>query len=701
MDMEYIASKRAVSLRVRFPACKIELYAYLGRILSFRRLVPGMGTDRTLKSWNIGGRESPFRIFFLVCFVAVLSYLAARLGGTLEILPQAEWPFWPANVLVVAILICLPRKSWPLVFATALGSFIVYNLQAGVTIQSIIWFSFSDIVEILTAALCLSYCFDGLPKLDNMLALAKYSLFAGILAPTVGAFFGALPARGDYWTSWRISFFSESIAYFTILPALLGWISQARSRVRATRVYYLEAIGLFLVTIVLSYLVFVSRLASTLPALAYLLVPFLLWSALRFGNAGAGTSASLVAFFAVWGAAHGRGPFTQAAPIDSVLWLQLFLLSTAVPFMVLAVLVEEHMRDAEELRESEKRFRLVADTAPVLIWMSGTDKMFSFFNKGWLNFTGRSIEQERGEGWVSGVHPADVLRCTEVYSKSFDARAGFEMEYRLRRFDGTYRWIVDYGVPRFDASDNFCGYIGSGVDVTERRSASEALQALTGRLIHAQEQERARIARELHDDFSQRMALLGIGLGKLSKSLSDSELEERKHIAEMLKGVKEISSDLHSLSHQLHSSKLEHVGLASAIKGLCEEMSEKYDIRISFSDSACPRDVPKDVALCFFRVTQEAMGNVVKHSSSPTAEVELIGSSNAVTLRIADAGKGFDPERVSAASGIGLVGMRERIRLVKGQLSVKSEIEHGTEIVAVVPYHTANESETLFKIDAV
>jgi signal transduction histidine kinase len=174
----------------------------------------------------------------------------------------------------------------------------------------------------------------------------------------------------------------------------------------------------------------------------------------------------------------------------------------------------------------------------------------------------------------------------------------------------------------------------------------------------------------------------------------------KHNIAEMLKGVNEISSDLHSLSHQLHSSRLEHVGLASAIKGLCKEMGEKYHIRICFSDSACPRDVPKDVALCFFRVTQEAIGNVVKHSSSPTAEVELIGSSNTVTLRIADAGKGFDPERASATSGIGLVSMRERIRLVKGQLSVKSEIEHGTEIVAVVPFHTAQESETLLKINA-
>jgi PAS domain S-box-containing protein len=103
------------------------------------------------------------------------------------------------------------------------------------------------------------------------------------------------------------------------------------------------------------------------------------------------------------------------------------------------------------LRESEERFRLVANTAPVLIWMAGANKLCTFFNQGWLSFTGRSMEQELGEGWLSGVHPDDVQRCLGIYSASFDARAEFKMEYRLRRVDGEYRWIVDYGVPRFES----------------------------------------------------------------------------------------------------------------------------------------------------------------------------------------------------------------------------------------------------------
>jgi PAS domain S-box-containing protein len=337
------------------------------------------------------------------------------------------------------------------------------------------------------------------------------------------------------------------------------------------------------------------------------------------------------------------------------------------------------------LRESEERFRLVANTAPVLIWMSGTDKLCTFFNQGWLSFTGRSMEQELGEGWVIGVHPEDVQRCIRTYSASFDARAPFEMEYRLRRFDGEFRWIVDYGTPRIETDGTFCGYIGSAVDITERKSSEESLHSLSGRLIHAQEQERARIARELHDDFSQRLALLGISLGQLWKDLPESQVGQRTGVLEILKGTKEMSSDLHSLSHQLHSSKLELVGLVSALSGLCKEMGEKYKIEIHFTKSGSLPKIDKDVELCLFRVTQEALGNVVKHSQSKGAQVELGANAMGVSLRVTDAGKGFEPDLSNPAAGIGLVGMRERLRLVGGRLSVKSELLHGTEIIAEVP----------------
>jgi PAS domain S-box-containing protein len=140
--------------------------------------------------------------------------------------------------------------------------------------------------------------------------------------------------------------------------------------------------------------------------------------------------------------------------------------------------ITEQKRAEEALRESEDRFGKMADAAPVLIWLAGPDKQCNWFNERWLEFTGRTLEQERGDGWTDGVHPDDLPRCREIYSKSFDARQEFRMEYRLKHRDGEYRWILDYGVPRITLGQEFLGYIGSCVDITEQKRMAEALWEL-------------------------------------------------------------------------------------------------------------------------------------------------------------------------------------------------------------------------------
>jgi len=636
--------------------------------------------------WNIANLSLRFRAIFLACLLAVACYAAARLGGILIITkPQELWPLWPGCALLVGVLLISPRKIWPILLPAGLAGFLVYDVQAGVSYPSIAWLIFADILEILVVAWGLNYALNGVPRLNSLNALARYSFFTLLVGPLVVSIIGLHGLNGDHWISWRMSFLSEGLAFLTITPAILGWVGQARTGVRASRSRYLEAIVLFAAICSLSYFMFVAREKSLPPPLLYSLVPFLLWSALRFGTAGAGTSASIVALLSIWGEVHGLGPFNESDPIRNVQLLQLFLLFTAAPFMVLAALVEEHEQDALVLRESEKRFRLLADSSPSLIWMSGTDKLCTFLNQGWVKFTGRSMEQELGDAWLSGVHPHDRDPCSRLYSASFDARVDFEMEYRLLRFDGEYRWLLDIGVPRFESDGTFLGYVGSCIDITDRKTSEEALHVLTGRLITAQEAERARIARELHDDFSQRLALLGIGLGQLWKKLSPNEIEQRENALEMLRATKEMSSDLHTLSHQLHSSKLEHVGLVPALHGLCREISEKYKIEIHFSENEGPVNVPKDVALCMFRVAQEALANVVKHSGARNAQVQFSANAVGISLCIADQGKGFNLGVKNPAAGIGLIGMTERLRLVGGRLLVKSETGRGTEILAEAP----------------
>jgi PAS domain S-box-containing protein len=197
---------------------------------------------------------------------------------------------------------------------------------------------------------------------------------------------------------------------------------------------------------------------------------------------------------------NARGQFYYAANGD------------AVRMLGMAVDITERKQAEQVLREGEERFRVVANTAPVMIWMSGTDKLCNYFNQPWLEFTGRPIELELGNGWAEGVHPEDLERTWDTYTKAFAGRESFKVEYRLRRHDGEYRWVSDMGVPRMNADGSFAGYIGSCTDITESKLAEDTLASVGRRLIEAHEEERTWIARELHDDINQRIALLAIEL---------------------------------------------------------------------------------------------------------------------------------------------------------------------------------------------
>ena len=343
-------------------------------------------------------------------------------------------------------------------------------------------------------------------------------------------------------------------------------------------------------------------------------------------------------------------------------------------------------RAETHLRESEERFRLVANTAPVMIWTAGTDRKCSYVNKTWLDFTGRPLEAELGDGWVEGVHPDDSNRCLQTYTEAFNRRVSFELQYRLRRKDGEYRWVLDDGVPRFDPDGTFAGYIGSCIDITERKLAEESLATIGRRLIEAHEAERTWIGRELHDDINQRLALLAIALDRWSHDASTNEVTEI--VRHTRARITEIAQDVQGLSHRLHSSKLDYLGLATAAKSFCRELSEKTKVEIVFQHAGISHTLSKEVSLCLFRVLQEGLQNAVKHSGARSFTVDLQGTEESIELTVADFGNGFEEQEAFTRHGLGLISMRERLQLVHGELSVKSQPGAGTTIRARVPLKT-------------
>jgi PAS domain S-box-containing protein len=341
-------------------------------------------------------------------------------------------------------------------------------------------------------------------------------------------------------------------------------------------------------------------------------------------------------------------------------------------------------RDDFVIRESEERFRLVANTAPVMIWMSAPDKQCTYVNQPWLEFTGRPLEKELGSGWAEGIHADDFSSCMETYAGAFDRRKPFQMQYRLRRHDGEYRWILDIGMPRFREDGFFIGYIGSCIDVTDRKLVEQAHTELGGMLIRAQEEERIWIAKELHEDINQRMAALALELDCTAQDLPDSPSVARNGIARALNGLTGIITAIQSLSYRLHSSHLEYLGLAVAAENLCAELSERQKVQIDFHQAGIPLNLSKDISLCLFRVLQESLHNAVKHSGARNFRVDLCGNSDEVRLVVRDKGVGFDQEAALKRRTLGLISMRERLQLVNGDFSIKSQPGGGTTIDARV-----------------
>ena len=220
------------------------------------------------------------------------------------------------------------------------------------------------------------------------------------------------------------------------------------------------------------------------------------------------------------------------------------------------------------------------------------------------------------------------------------------------------------------------------------RVARDTHMQLSGLLINAQEAERSRLAAELHDDFSQRLALLALGLENAEEALPDSPRSAKQQLHELINSASEIGADIHTVSHRLHSATLENLGLVSGICALCKEFSNRNGIEIDFSSEDIPKGIPSEVALCLFRITQESLQNLKKHSGALKAEVRLRRTGNRILVSIRDEGKGFDA-KANGKPSLGIRSMGERARMAGGHLKIYSELGNGTRIEVTVPLQLA------------
>jgi PAS domain S-box-containing protein len=353
--------------------------------------------------------------------------------------------------------------------------------------------------------------------------------------------------------------------------------------------------------------------------------------------------------------------------------------------------ITDRKRTEEALRESEDKLRLLLDSTAEAIYGVDLNHRCTFCNPACLRILGyESADELLGKDMHEFMHhsradgtplPVEDCRIHRVIQNGEGVHAEDEVFWRANKTS----FPAEYWSYPQRRGEELIGSVVTFVDISERKEAALALARVSRKLIDAQEQERTRIARELHDDIGQRLGMLAIEIQELQHFGGDLPVAQRERMAELWGHTCDIATDVQSLSHELHSAKLEYLGLLTAMRAFCKDFGEQQKMQVRFRAHDVPNPVPTEVSVCLFRVLQEALHNAAKYSGVQQSEVHLWGTSDELHLTVSDSGKGFDRETANVSGGLGLISMGERLKLVSGMLSIESQPKRGTTIHAQVP----------------
>ena len=551
---------------------------------------------------TVNSRRELLRLALAVLLVGGAYYAGAKIGFALTFQPYPVSTLWPPNSILFAALLLSQFRFWWLLLLAALPAHLLVQLNADIPMSMILCWYVSNCTEALISASILRYLIKSEVRFDNTNHVSMFlpvALLGSFLSSFLDAAFVMLNQFGDstYWANFRLRFFSNVLAALTLVPLIVTWRRFELSSLQKTSwKRYLEAGLLTAGLLIVGVVSFSSRSAGPdmRPALLYLPLPLLLWSAIRFGPRGASAAVMAVSVFEIWGAIHGFGPFaTQSAEMNA-LSVQLFLILALMPLMFLAALIKERERAQKTASQKEVRLALALDTA-------------------------QQASQALGDS-----------------------------QEKLHQ-------------------------------------SHNQIRKLLGRLIDVQEAERRRISRELHDDLNQKIATLSINISQLKRKIPMQDEDLIGELDRLRETANGLTNEVRRLSHQLHPAVLEHLGLVTALESYIASFNDEEQIAVQLTAEIGDERIPFQTSICLYRVAVEGLRNVARHSGAESAAVLLRRVREGLELQVSDSGKGFDVETSKLGSGLGLVSVEERLRLLQGTCEIRSAPECGTTLIARVP----------------
>src|SRR6202790_4063835 len=341
--------------------------------------------------------------------------------------------------------------------------------------------------------------------------------------------------------------------------------------------------------------------------------------------------------------------------------------------------------DIEDRKRWESQSQTLLDAIPQQIWSGPSDGTLDYGNERWRSYMGLGLEELKGDGWQSMLHPDDRDRVLRAWHESVTKGTPYEQEERHRRVDGTYRWFLARGIPFRDAAGRIIRWYGTNTDIEDRKRAQEELRRLSGQLLRLQDEERRRIARDLHDSTGQDLVALATTLSQFHASIPSSSRKLRKLASQCQALADQCIREVRTVSYLLHPAMLDEAGVADAIRHYAGGFTERTGIEVELEISLRLGRMKPGAELALFRVVQESLTNIQRHSGSLQAKIRIGRDPGKVTLEIGDKGSGISGSgKIFYGVGVGIPSMHERVTLIGGQLDIKSS-SNGTMVHVTIP----------------